>query len=70
MYILKCPGRGPCINFFSLLSNAKSCYVAFADQDDIWLPEKLERAVASLSMLDKKDRSLPRAGVLIRMLRS
>jgi glycosyltransferase involved in cell wall biosynthesis len=41
-------------NYFELLkrSSDKAEYVAFSDQDDIWLPPKLERAVKCLSALD------------------
>jgi glycosyltransferase involved in cell wall biosynthesis len=41
-------------SFFTLLENCgDECeYFAFADQDDVWLPGKLERAVASLGRLD------------------
>lgn len=49
-------GLGPtgsaAANFFGLLDGADFTafdYVAFADQDDIWLPEKLQRAVTCLS---------------------
>jgi len=43
---------GPALSFFELLKNAASTdteYVAFCDQDDVWLPEKVARAVAKLS---------------------
>ena len=47
------PQKGPTENFMHLvrLLGGAQCFktndlVAFADQDDVWLPEKLERAVA------------------------
>lgn len=41
---------GPARSFMHLLQNAPtSDYYAFADQDDVWLPEKLSVAVNSLS---------------------
>lgn len=45
--------RGANGNFFALLdaANCASDYVAFADQDDVWLPAKLGRAVAALARL-------------------
>jgi glycosyltransferase involved in cell wall biosynthesis len=45
------PGRGYARNFLSLLDAPAPSdrHVAFCDQDDVWLPEKLERAVAALS---------------------
>jgi glycosyltransferase involved in cell wall biosynthesis len=44
------PGEGFAMNFLSLLASVDSNapYVAFSDQDDVWMPEKLERAVAAL----------------------
>jgi glycosyltransferase involved in cell wall biosynthesis len=46
------PGRGSTANFLSLLGDplaAEAGYVAFSDQDDVWFPDKIARAVASLS---------------------
>jgi glycosyltransferase involved in cell wall biosynthesis len=44
------PGRGFAQNFLSLLARPQIDvpYIAFADQDDIWLPEKLARALSVL----------------------
>lgn len=42
---------GPALSFFELLRNAASSgteYVAFCDQDDVWHPEKIARAVSAL----------------------
>ncbi len=35
-------------SFGALLARAEADYVAFCDQDDVWLPDKLSRAVARL----------------------
>lgn len=45
------PCRGFCQNFQSLINNQEiqSEYYAFSDQDDIWLPEKLQKAVEYLN---------------------
>lgn len=45
------PCRGFCQNFQSLINNQEiqSEYYAFSDQDDIWLPEKLQKAVKYLN---------------------
>lgn len=45
--VLHGPRLGPMQNFFTLLSREdnSSDYFAFCDQDDVWLPDKLERAV-------------------------
>ncbi|HEV7455246.1 MAG TPA: glycosyltransferase [Roseococcus sp.] len=42
---------GICASFMCLLAQAPddAPYVAFSDQDDVWLPTKLERACAALS---------------------
>jgi glycosyltransferase involved in cell wall biosynthesis len=44
------PGRGATANFLELIlkSGPEAGWLAFCDQDDIWLSEKLERAVAAL----------------------
>lgn len=44
--------RGPANNFYYLLSKAielKADYICFADQDDIWLPNKLLTSFATIS---------------------
>jgi glycosyltransferase involved in cell wall biosynthesis len=43
---------GPALSFFELLKSAASTeteYVAFCDQDDVWHPEKIARAVSKLT---------------------
>jgi glycosyltransferase involved in cell wall biosynthesis len=52
--VLTGPNLGVTKNFFTLLAEEdKSCdYFAFADQDDVWLPSKIENAVASLNCHD------------------
>jgi len=41
IYICRGPGRGPKHNFIYLTTIAQGEYFAFADQDDIWAPNKL-----------------------------
>ncbi|WP_376878364.1 glycosyltransferase family 2 protein [Albirhodobacter sp. R86504] len=45
------PRQGPCANFRHLINHipANADLVAFSDQDDVWTPLKLERAVHALS---------------------
>jgi len=45
------PQKGACKNFMSLITDPtiEGDYFAFCDQDDVWEPEKLERAVEQLS---------------------
>lgn len=47
------PGRGAAANFLSLLTDPAIAadHVALADQDDVWLPGKLARALARLGRL-------------------
>lgn len=43
---------GPALSFFELLRSAaatETAYVAFCDQDDVWHPDKIARAVAALT---------------------
>ncbi|HEY1447805.1 MAG TPA: glycosyltransferase family 2 protein [Caulobacteraceae bacterium] len=45
------PNLGPAASFMELLSGCNLAafdYVAFCDQDDVWLPDKLSRAVSRL----------------------
>lgn len=50
------PQQGYAANFLSLASRAsiKADYYAFADQDDIWEPDKLSRAIDKLRSIDEK----------------
>lgn len=49
--------KGSAMSFLDLLEKTKGYpYYAFADQDDIWYPDKLERAIR---LLDKKSVSSP-----------
>lgn len=43
---------GACQNFAWLLSCAEAEYIAFADQDDVWLPNKVEKLVTALKALE------------------
>lgn len=47
--IIDGPRRGATQNFLHLLSAATDGMIAFCDQDDVWFPDKLARAVAALS---------------------
>ncbi|WP_289043983.1 glycosyltransferase family 2 protein [uncultured Aliiroseovarius sp.] len=55
--ILDGPQKGAAANFMSLLRRFSDhapddAWVAFCDQDDVWLPEKLARSVRALEELD------------------
>jgi glycosyltransferase involved in cell wall biosynthesis len=53
------PKRGFCPNFLSMACDPgiKADYYAFCDQDDVWLPNKLERAVDNIVV--RREASLP-----------
>ncbi len=55
MRILESSGRrlGYTGNFGELLWASKGQYVAFADQDDVWLPEKLELAMREMHRVEE-----------------
>lgn len=40
-------------NFSSLLSESSAEYIMFADQDDIWLPQKIEMTLSKARMLEE-----------------
>ncbi len=46
--LIKGPQRGMAENFISLLAQASEGPVAFCDQDDVWLPGKLSRALSAI----------------------
>lgn len=50
--IRKGPQRGFCMNFLSLASDPeiKADFYAFCDQDDVWMPEKLEIALKNITL--------------------
>jgi glycosyltransferase involved in cell wall biosynthesis len=49
------PQRGYVANFFSLVcSPIEADYFAYADQDDVWHPDKLSRAITALSALQEE----------------
>jgi rhamnosyltransferase len=50
--------QGVAAHFITLLRYSNADYVMFADQDDIWLPDKIEMMLASIV---KKDNRIPQA---------
>ena len=47
-------GLGACGNFGALLERSKADYVAFSDQDDVWMDDKLVRAMARMRELEAR----------------
>lgn len=43
---------GPCGNFARLLHHSKADYTMFCDQDDVWLPEKIELTMARMREME------------------
>jgi glycosyltransferase involved in cell wall biosynthesis len=44
--------NGPCKNFLALLSTCELDYIMFCDQDDVWLPEKIEKTLNKMLELE------------------
>ena len=60
IHVLQGDGQGSAINFISLMAHPDlpPGPMALADQDDIWLPHKLERAMAELARISGGDDGL------------
>lgn len=55
--LLRGPGQGSAPNFLSLIRASADhapagAWLAFSDQDDVWLPDRLSRGIAALSPLE------------------
>ena len=48
------PQHGPRENFFYLMKNVEADYYLFADHDDVWKPEKVEREIAAVRECESK----------------
>jgi glycosyltransferase involved in cell wall biosynthesis len=48
------PFRGVVSNFANALSFCTGSYIALADQDDVWLPEKLERLLEAILVAESR----------------
>ena len=54
------PTGGARNNFFCLMENVRAPYVMFCDQDDVWLPEKLEKLLARMEETERaQERRVP-----------
>lgn len=47
------PQGGACQNFLSLMDRIESSYYMFCDQDDVWLPEKVELSFKEMQKLEQ-----------------
>lgn len=58
--LLEYPRQGSaCANFFSLLEAVDAPYYMFCDQDDVWLPEKVEKTFRRMQELEKQSPGCP-----------
>lgn len=48
-------GQGSTTNFSELLKQSTSDYVMFADQDDLWIPEKIELTMEKMEELEREN---------------
>src|SRR4051812_37526344 len=46
-------------NFGILLEHANADYIFFCDQDDVWIPDKMERELQAIRMLEKESTFTP-----------
>jgi Glycosyltransferases involved in cell wall biogenesis len=51
--------QGCCMNFMSLLNKVESSYYMFCDQDDVWLPEKVQISIDKVRSLEETNPGKP-----------
>lgn len=58
--LLEYPSQGgACRNFLSLLEAVEAPYYMFCDQDDVWMPTKIETSYARLKTLEQQQPDIP-----------
>lgn len=59
-YILRSQGQiGACQSFAELLKKSTADYVMFCDQDDVWLPDKIELTFKKMESLERNHPNRP-----------
>ncbi|MBQ0088149.1 MAG: glycosyltransferase family 2 protein [Prevotellaceae bacterium] len=53
------PTGGACRNFLSLFQRVQASYYMFCDQDDVWLPDKIERQMQLMHHCEQQFPDLP-----------
>lgn len=53
------PTRSACGNFSKLFEAVDDDYIMFCDQDDVWLPEKIEKTLAAMKAAEAKNPGSP-----------
>ena len=48
------PAGGACANFLSMVQRVEARYYLFADQDDVWMPHKVERSRLEMLSLERQ----------------
>lgn len=54
-YIKNGPGGGSSISFMGMLDLVEAPYCMFCDQDDIWVPDKIQVSLEEIKKLEKED---------------
>ena len=54
-----CEGKGAMSNFMGLLAEAEADYYMFCDQDDVWLPHKVETTLRKMREIEAENRQRP-----------
>lgn len=52
-------GKGAMSNFMGLLAEAEADYYMFCDQDDVWLPHKVETTLRKMREIEAENRQRP-----------
>ena len=50
---------GACRNFLSMLERVEADYYMFCDQDDVWLPKKIEMSLRAMYEMEKEYKGIP-----------